>query len=138
MLGPCLHHIADLPHLAARVADLGPPFDAMPLMWAALVCATESIGTLLIVLGIAPRFGAAVLLPKMLVATYGHAFVDGFDEKFAVSYANALTPPGMSFNWSIGAGWECGFFGAGYYLISYAVLALLPTHAASPLTKKAA
>ena len=71
-----------------------------------------------------PRLGASVLLPKMIVAVYGHAFVDGFDEKFAASYASAYTPPGLSYNWSLGASWDCGFFGAGYYLIVYTLLAL--------------
>ena len=62
----------------------------------------------------------------MLVAVYGHALIEGFDAKFAPSYANAFTPPGLSYNWSIGAGWECGFFGAGYYLIVYSLLAGMP------------
>lgn len=122
MLGPCLHHALDLTHLTSRVTDLGPPFDALPTAWALLVCLTETIGTLLIVIGLAPRFGAALLLPKMAVATYGHALVQGFDEKFAASYAHAYTPPGFSYNWAIGASWDCGIFGAGFYLLAYIIL----------------
>ena len=79
---------------------------------------------------LAPRIGAALLLPKMAVACYGHAFVDGFDAKFANAYANAWTPPGCSYNWALGASWDCGFFGAGYYLIVYlAILAMPPIKA---------
>eukprot|EP00310_Coccolithus_braarudii_P014628 CAMPEP_0183341124 /NCGR_PEP_ID=MMETSP0164_2-20130417/7431_1 /TAXON_ID=221442 /ORGANISM="Coccolithus pelagicus ssp braarudi, Strain PLY182g" /LENGTH=324 /DNA_ID=CAMNT_0025511359 /DNA_START=8 /DNA_END=982 /DNA_ORIENTATION=- len=126
MLGPCVHHAIDLDNLSARVSDLGPPFDANPKPWAAMVCAVETVGTLLIVLRIAPRLGAMILLPKMAVATYGHALVEGFDAKFASAYANAYTPTGLSYNWSLGASWECGFFGAGYYLLVYLLITLLP------------
>lgn len=125
----------DPSHLASRVADLGWPFSLHPTPWAYVVCTAETAGSLLIVSNKMPRFGALVLLPKMLVAVYGHAFVAGFDEKFAVSYANAYTPPGLSYNWSLGASWECGFFGAGWYLIVYALLAL--GIGPSPLKKKA-
>jgi len=135
MLGPCLHHLLDLAHLAQRVADLGPPFDAMPMPWAVAVCATETLGSLLIVLRLAPRAGALLLLPKMAVATWGHAFVEGFDAKFAASYANAFTPPGLSYNWSLGASWECGFFGAGYFLLAYASILLLPPATGTPKAK---
>ena len=140
MLGPCAHHIYDLPQLARRVADLGEPFDVLPRTWAALVCLTETVGTLLIVTGKLPRVGAAVLVPKMAVATYGHAFIDGFDAKFDESYASAYTPPGLSYNWSVGSSWDCGFFGAGYFLIAYlALLALATPSAIAPAaaTKKA-
>ena len=122
MLGPCLHHIFDLSHLSTRVADLGWPFAPFATAWATVVCATETAGTLMIITNWMPRIGAAILLPKMIVAVYGHAFVEGFDAKFASSYATAYTPPGLSYNWSVGATWECGFFGAGYYLIVYALL----------------
>ena len=111
MLGPCVHHVYDMKQLAARVSDLGAPFDAAPSLFAALVCLTESIGTLLILSAQAPRLGAAVLLPKMAVATYGHAFIDDFDDKFTAAYAHAWTPPGCSYNWSVGSSWDCGFFG---------------------------
>ena len=129
MLGPCLHHMLDLEALSARVSDLGPPFDENPKPWAVAVCAAETVGTLLIVLRVAPRIGALILLPKMVVAVYGHALVEGFDAKFADAYANAFTPAGLSYNWSLGASWECGFFGAGYYLLAYLLLILLPTGA---------
>lgn len=126
MLGPCLHHALDLTQLSMRVADLGWPFALHPRAWAVLVCATETMGSLLIVSNILPRLGATVLLPKMVVAVYGHAFVEGFDAKFAPSYQSALTPPGLSYNWSIGARWECGIFGAGWFLLAYALLIMLP------------
>ena len=129
MAGPCLHHVLDLPHLSSRVADLGFPFSLAPLMWAAAVSATETLGTALCVFGRSSklvRLGAALLIPKMAVAVYGHAFVAGFDAKFAASYANAYTPPGSSYNWALGASWDCGFWGAGYYLVAYMLLLLLP------------
>ena len=134
MLGPCLNHAMDIDHLSSRVADLGFPFDAFrwaPLLLASVVAATETAGTLLIISNKTlrgyegRRIGAAILIPKMLVAVYGHAFVDGFDEKFGSSYASAYTPPGLSYNWAIGASWDCGFWGAGYYLIAYILLAVL-------------
>lgn len=157
----------------------------MPMPWAVAVCATEMLGSLLIVLRLAPRAGAPtlacaslclpphtgpaqashhtraagraqararpsqsresppsrrptgalLLLPKMAVATWGHAFVEGFDAKFAASYANAFTPPGLSYNWSLGASWECGFFGAGYFLLAYASILLLPPATGTPKAK---
>jgi hypothetical protein len=61
----------------------------------------------------------------MAVAVYGHAFVPGFDDKFAEAYSKAYTPPGLSFNWSVGSSWDCGFLGAGYFLIAYVGLALV-------------
>lgn len=125
MLGPCISHAMDIGHLSNRVSDLGWPFTLQPTLWAALVCATETAGTLLIVTNILPRLGACILLPKMLVAVYGHALVPGFDAMFAKSYASAFTPPGLSYNWSVGASWDCGIFGAGYYLVAYVLLALL-------------
>ena len=134
MAGPCFHHIIDAPQLSARVADLGAPFDLYPAFWALMVSITETVGTLLVVFGYgtkAARFGALLLLPKMTVACYGHAFVDGFDAKFGESYKNAMTPSGLSYNWAVGAGWECGIFGAGFFAIAYALLAVLPTESAS-------
>jgi len=124
MMGPCIHHTMGMNHLAARVADLGTPFDSAPMVWALLVCLTETVGTLLIVLRIAPRTGAVILIPKMAVATYGHAFVPGFDAKFQESYAGAWTPAGLSYNWAVGASWECGVLGAGYFLVAYSMIAL--------------
>lgn len=133
MIGPCIHHAMDLEQLSARVSDLGPPFAANPTPWAMAVCAVEIVGTALIVLRVAPRLGALILLPKMVVA-YGHAVIDGFDAKFAAPYANAYTPAGLSYNWALGASWECGFFGAGYYLLAYLLILLLPPgHAAATL-----
>ena len=61
--------------------------------------------------------------------------VEGFDAKFAASYANAFTPPGLSYNWSLGASWECGFFGAGYFLLAYASILLLPPATGTPKAK---
>jgi len=124
MLGPCVSHSVHLDELAMRVADLGAPFDAAPLLSAIAVCLAETLGTLAILLRLAPRLGAAALLPKMAVAVYGHAFVGGFDDKFARAYANAWHVPGTSYNWSIGSSWDCGFFGAGYFLLAYVAIAL--------------
>ena len=132
MVGPCIHHVSDLPHLASRVADLGFPFSLAPLAWAAAVSGTETLGTALCVFGYGSlygRLGAALLIPKMAVAVYGHAFVEGFDAKFNASYAKAYTPPGLSYNWALGASWDCGFWGAGYYLVAYILLLLLPSDA---------
>ena len=126
MIGPCIAHALDFPKLVARVADLGQPFEMAPQLFAAAVALTETVGTLLILRGgLAARAGALLLLPKMLVACYGHAFVDGFDAKFAHSYAHAYVPPGLSYNFAIGARWDCGIFGAAYYALSYVGLAML-------------
>ena len=132
MLGPCVNHAMDLGSLEARVADLGFPFTLYPKVWAVMVLATETVGTLLIVSNKKPKLGATILLPKMLVAVYGHAMVDGFDTKFASGYASAYTPPGLSYGWSVGASWECGILGAGYFLITYGLLAM----GKMPLKKK--
>ena len=59
MLGPCLDHVLDLPHLSGRVAALGSPFDLLPTTMAASVALTETAGTLLIISLYAPRIGAA-------------------------------------------------------------------------------
>eukprot|EP00747_Dinoflagellata_sp_TGD_P168477 gnl/TRDRNA2_/TRDRNA2_194934_c0_seq1.p1 gnl/TRDRNA2_/TRDRNA2_194934_c0~~gnl/TRDRNA2_/TRDRNA2_194934_c0_seq1.p1 ORF type:complete len:157 (+),score=21.48 gnl/TRDRNA2_/TRDRNA2_194934_c0_seq1:55-525(+) len=128
MLFPCFHHCIDFPYLTDRVASLGRPFATFPKLWAAMVLATETLGSLVIVLdsGIFCRLGAALLMPKMLVATYGHALVNNFDDGFNNSerpyYKNAFLPGGSQ-NFAIGASWQCGFFGAAWYLIAYAALA---------------
>ena len=139
MLGPCMHHVSDLSSLASRVADLGYPFNLAPTPWATVVAATETIGTVLCVF-CGPRigrFGAALLVPKMAVAVYGHAFVDGFDRAFDADYAGAYTPANLSYNWAVGASWECGFWGAGYYLVAYLALLLLPDAAPNKSAKQA-
>ena len=59
-----------------------------------MVCATETVGTLLIATMKFPKLGAAVLLPKMIVAVYGHAFIEDFDAKFVSSCATASLKPG--------------------------------------------
>ena len=134
MLGPCVDHVLDIDHLSSRVADLGPPFSLAPTLFALAVVVTETAGTLLVVcgravshptFGTAMRFGALLLLPKMLVACYGHAFVGGFDDKFAESYADAYVPPGLSYNFAIGARWDCGIFGAAWFALTYIILVLM-------------
>lgn len=105
-----------------------------------MVSITETVGTLLIVFGYgtkAARFGALLLLPKMSVAVYGHAFVDGFDDKFGDAYKSAMTPTGLSYNWAVGASWECGYFGAGFFEIAYLLLAVLPTESTSSEKRRA-
>merc|ERR1712190_25083 len=92
------------------------------------VLATETIGSLAIVLdsGILCRIGAALLMPKMLVATYGHAIVNNFDDGFNNPehpyYKNAILLGGTQ-NFAVGASWQCGFFGAAWYLMVYMALA---------------
>mmetsp|Transcript_104917 Transcript_104917/g.182379 ORF Transcript_104917/g.182379 Transcript_104917/m.182379 type:complete len:119 (-) Transcript_104917:44-400(-) len=113
---------------------LGWPFTVVPKLGAAAVLATETLGSLAIVFssGLVCRLGAALLLPKMLVATYGHAMVDKFDDgfkdpesSFYKHHKNAILPGG-SVNFEIGSSWQCGFFGAAWYLIAYAALAAWP------------
>eukprot|EP00928_Gymnodinium_smaydae_P054833 TRINITY_DN38536_c0_g1_i1.p1 TRINITY_DN38536_c0_g1~~TRINITY_DN38536_c0_g1_i1.p1 ORF type:complete len:176 (-),score=22.34 TRINITY_DN38536_c0_g1_i1:223-693(-) len=128
MLFPCLHHCLDFQYLTSRVAALGAPFTVCPKLWAFLVLSTETAGTLAVLCGneVVCRLGAALLLPKMLVATYGHAVVDKFDDGFnnpdRPYYKNAFLPGGTQ-NFAIGASWQCGFFGAAWYLIAYGALA---------------
>eukprot|EP00746_Dinoflagellata_sp_MGD_P087925 gnl/MRDRNA2_/MRDRNA2_348419_c0_seq1.p1 gnl/MRDRNA2_/MRDRNA2_348419_c0~~gnl/MRDRNA2_/MRDRNA2_348419_c0_seq1.p1 ORF type:complete len:112 (-),score=17.59 gnl/MRDRNA2_/MRDRNA2_348419_c0_seq1:130-432(-) len=93
-----------------------------------MVLVTETLGSLAIVLdsGDFCRLGAALLMPKMLVATYGHAAVSKFDDGFNNPdhpyYKNAIMPGGTQ-NFAIGASWQCGFFGAAWYLMVYTALA---------------
>eukprot|EP00392_Amoebophrya_sp_AT5.2_P014179 g14321.t1 len=90
------------------------------------------------------RLGAVLLLPKMLVAVYGHGFVSNFDAGFNSKnhayYENAVFPfGGDGQNWALGSSWQCGFFGAGWYLVAYALLAagVGPTAVVVPLGKNA-
>merc|ERR1719408_807030 len=128
MIFPCIHHAIDFPYLASRVSALGFPFSTFPKLWAGIVLVSETLGSLAIILdsGMACRIGAAILMPKMLVATYGHALVDKFDDGFnnpeRPYYKNAILPFGSQ-NFALGASWQCGFFGAAWYLIAYSVLA---------------
>merc|ERR1711924_572246 len=49
-------------------------------------------------------------------------FDDGFNKADRPYYKNALLPTGTQ-NFAIGASWQCGFFGAAWYLIAYSILA---------------
>ena len=40
------------------------------------------------------RIGALLVLPKMMVATYGHLFVENFDAGFDHYYTHAIKPGG--------------------------------------------
>ena len=77
------------------------------------------------------RLGALMLLPKMLVAVYGHAAVKDFDAGFENGkdrkyYSNAIFPFGKGQNWAIGSSWQCGFLGAGWYMLVYGALVAWP------------
>lgn len=132
MLFPCLHHSMDFQYLADRVAALKTwPFATYPRIWAGIVLAVETCGSLAIVLGddILCKLGALVLIPKMVVAVYGHAAVDTFDDGFNNKdhpyYKNAILPYGSQ-NWALGSSWQCGFFGAAWYLVGYCALVAWP------------
>merc|ERR1719329_603143 len=89
-----------------------------------------------LVMGFAPYFrnnrswgwfhvGAFLLFGKMAAAVYGHwrvqDFDEGFDNKERPYFTKAWFPRGCGQNWALGCTWQCGFAGAGYYLLAYGV-----------------